>query len=105
MSTTASEPHVGDVGFAIKLRVYENGSPVDLSGAATKSIKLRKPNGTVVTKTAVFPSGGTDGWLQYVTVADDLDIPGRWSAQAYITGLAGWSGHAEVFDFVVKRTA
>lgn len=102
MSTTATEVHVGDSGLAIRLRVYEDGAPLDVSGASARSIKLRKPDGVALTRTATMPGGGTDGWLQYVTVPGDLDRPGTWEVQASISDLGGWSGHTTAFAFVVR---
>lgn len=102
-STTSTEDvHVGDVGLAIRIHVHEAGVPVNLSSASSVSLKILKPNGVAVTKTASFPNGGTDGWLEYVTVPGDLDRPGTWRAQPVVTGLAGWTGHATTVSFVVR---
>jgi hypothetical protein len=99
-----SDVFVGDIGTALRLTITESGSALDVSGVGTAYIKLRKPNGQLLTKTASFVSGGTDGRIQYVTQANDLDEPGRWRIQAYLTNLGGWTGHTTEGDpFEVKQ--
>lgn len=93
--------HVGDIGSVIRLTLKENGTVVDISGASTKQIKLQKPDGTSVTKTASFTDNGTDGQLQYSTQSGDLSVAGRWYAQAYVV-LGSWSGHSEKVELVVE---
>lgn len=99
----ADEIFVGDVGTALRLRVTENGEAVDVSLVGAKQIKLRTPDGRVVTKTAQFTDDGTDGYIEYVTIAGDLDVPGKWRIQGFLTNLGGWTGHtSEGRPFHVK---
>jgi hypothetical protein len=95
----ADEVHVGDVGTTFILTVTD-GTAVDVSGATTKQILFGKPNGSTVTKTAAFTTDGTDGKVQYSTVANDLDMAGVWNIQAYVV-LAAGSWHSDVTSFVV----
>ena len=37
-----------------------------------------------VVKTAVLTNTGVDGKMQYTTVADDLDIEGKWKIQGKV---------------------
>lgn len=87
------EAHVGDIGLALELEVTENGTALNISGAAAVFIKLRTPDQRLLTKTATLTNGGTDGLMRYVTVSTDLDVPGRWRYQGYIQNLGGWTGH------------
>ena len=100
-----TELHVGDYGTALRLTATENGSALDISGVTSKSIKLRTPDGRVLTKTATFTGTGVDGNFQYTLQQGDLDMPGKWRWQGYLAGLGGWTGHtSEGAPFTVKPT-
>jgi hypothetical protein len=88
-----SDIYQGDIGTALQLTITEDGSAVDVSAVGNAYIKLRTPDGRLLTKNATLPNGGTDGLIQYVTQADDLNVPGRWRIQGYLTNLGGWTGH------------
>lgn len=92
-------PHVGDVGTAIRVRVRdENGAVVDVSAAAaagTKLIYLTSAGigGASYVLPASFVTDGTDGWIQYVTVADGVapdTVPGT------LNKSGGWTVHGWV---------
>lgn len=95
-----NEIHQNDIGTQFRVTVYDGDTVVDISGATTKTIKFQKPSGTVVSKTASFVTSGTDGVMQYATVAGDLDEVGGWLAQAYLV-LADWTGHSDICQFEV----
>lgn len=80
------------VGATLRATIREDGSAVDLSAATVKQLKLRKPSGTVVTKTADFTTDGSDGKIEYTTEDGDLDTAGDWQLQPYLE-LPGWQGH------------
>jgi len=63
--------------------VDQDGTVVDISTATTKKVWLFDPNGTAVSKDAIFHTDGTDGLLKYVTVDGDLEVLGDWRAQGY----------------------
>jgi hypothetical protein len=96
-----NEVHKNDVGTVFEFTVKDGSVVVDLS-AATISVKFRKPNGTVLTKTGVLLNDGTDGKMKYTTVLNDLSDAGDWSVQAVITiGTGTWNTdiqHFRVFD-------
>lgn len=79
----------GDYGQQIE-RIYvdQNRVVVDISSASTKSFYLRKPDGTVLTKTALFTTTGADGALYYTLQSGDIDAHGGWGFQfsAVISG-------------------
>lgn len=95
----------GDIGTIITLTITdETGAVVDISGATTKTIYFVRTDGSVVTKSAVFSSNGTDGKVQYTTVANDLNQVGNWKAQAYVDIPSGkW--YSSFFDFSVEKNA
>jgi hypothetical protein len=107
----AAEIHVGDIGTEIRVQVTdEDGSVVDVSAAATRTLTLLPPGAAaVVVKTATAGSiqdpskTGVLGWMHYTTVADDLDTPGWWTVQAYVD-LGSWQGHTAMEKFQVKAT-
>lgn len=79
----------GDIGAKIIVTVTEN-----ISLATVKTIKYKKPDGTVGSWTAVAESGNLA--ISYTTTAiTDLDQAGTWILQAYIE-MPGWSGHGDV---------
>jgi hypothetical protein len=93
--------HVGDTGATLRITVYEDGTPKNISSASPKQIKIRKPNGTVITKTASFTTNGADGKLEVATDSDDLDIAGRYSMSAYMT-IGSWTGYTAPVRFDVE---
>lgn len=81
---------IDDIGTIIRLTITQDGVALDISSAtATKDILLKKPSGTLLTKGASFTTDGTDGKLEYVTVADDVDESGEWKVQASLVLAAG----------------
>ena len=90
----------GDKGTAFNATIYiEPKAVLDCSTAVTKSLLFKKPDGTVVTQTAVFVTDGTDGKIRYVTIAADLVPFGVWEWQARIEFVAGtWSTTVKSFQ-------
>ena len=78
-----AELHLNDIGTVIRVRIIDEATDaaLDVSGATTKQIIFKKPDNVSVTKTAVFTTNGSDGYIQYVTVANDLDVDGTWKVQ------------------------
>jgi hypothetical protein len=93
------EIHVNDIGTIFRVTVQDcNSTVVDVSMALDKTITLKKPNGTVLTKDAGFYTDGTDGQIQYTAVSGDLDMAGSWKLQAHITTPSGsWSSDFHTF--------
>jgi hypothetical protein len=76
---------VNDIGTIFQITVKdEDCGIVDLSTASTKQIIFRKPDGTLLTKSASFVNSGDDGKIKWVSVSGDLDLPGMYRVQAYI---------------------
>jgi hypothetical protein len=103
------EIHVGDIGTVFRVEVKNaSGAVVDISSATSKTISFQKPDGTDVTQTASFTTDGTDGLLQYATLAGDLDQTKLWSYQAKVVLAAGeWNSsviHFDVFPNVVSTS-
>ena len=93
---------VGDIGTIIKATITDqDGAALDVSGASTLQLLFLKPNGILVTQTATMTGDGTDGVIQYVTIADDLDVPGVWKSQGLVID-AGKQHKSTVDVFHVK---
>lgn len=94
------EIHVGDIGTIIEVTVLETAVALDISTATVKQFTLRKPDGTSVTKTALFSATGTDGKLRYTTILNDLDQSGNWTLQVYLE-MPGGKWHSDKVNFTV----
>jgi len=95
----SDEIHVDDVGTLFIITIYDGDDVVDISAATTKQIKFRKSDGTTLTKTATFLTDGSDGKLDYTTVAEDLDVSGSWEIQAFVeTPTGNWHSDKGYFE-------
>lgn len=94
-----AEIHVGDIGTIIRGTAKDGSAIVDVSTATTKDFIFRKPDGTVITRSTVFTTDGTNGQIEYVTVSGDLDRAGTWSVQLHIILPTGeWKSDIFKFD-------
>ena len=99
---SVNEIHKNDIGTILRVTIYDGSTIVDISTATTKTIYLRKPNGVILTKTAVFYTDGSDGIIQYIVQSTDLDQDGTWGIQAYIV-LSDGSWRTDMSTFIVYR--
>lgn len=94
----ANEIHLDDIGTIFRVTLMDDTVAADVSGATEMYIIFSKPSGTTVQKTAVHYTDGTDGIIQYTTIADDLDETGNWKLQARVTLPSGtWSSDTQKF--------
>ena len=89
------EIHVGDVGTVIKALIKDqDNAVVNISTATTKTLYLRKPDGTAKTFAGTFTTDGSDGYIQYTLAATtDIDVEGPWVRQWYFA----FSGNSTEF--------
>lgn len=97
----AGQMRVGDAGTTIRMRVTDDGSPLNAAAATVKTLKLQKPDGSVVARNAAFETSGADGVFVYVTEATDLDQAGPWKGQLLLEFSASQKWHTDVFPFEV----
>ncbi len=98
----ASEVHLNDIGTVFELTIKDGTVVVDVSGQTTMEVIFLSPGGTRTAKGASFKTNGTDGVIQYTTVADDLNEEGRWQIQGHVVLAAGdWK--TDLDEFVVHR--
>ena len=85
--------HVNDIGTAIVFTILEDGVALSTLGSATtRQVKIRKPSGVEITKTASLVTDGSDGKMLITTVDGDLSEEGVFTFQPYIV-IGSWQGH------------
>lgn len=107
MAVQEQEIHQGDIGTVFEVTVVEMDPitclpvAVDISSATLRQLTFQTPSLSAVTKSAVFTTDGSDGKMQYVSVADDLDQIGDWKLQGYID-MPLWRGYTSIGEFEVE---
>ena len=92
---------VGDVGTRLELEVNENSIIVDIAGATTLNITIKRPDGTTVVKPGVLSSDGSDGKAFFATESGDISIEGSYYIQIYVV-LPTWTGSSSIEEFIVQ---
>jgi hypothetical protein len=96
-----SQLHVGDKNFTFQVTVGEDCLPIDISTSTSKIIVFTKPDGSILEKTALFVTDGTDGKISYSTVDGDIDQAGMWKIQAEVEFGSGSYYHSNIKLFKV----
>ena len=99
-----NEIHLNDIDTVFQSEIRDNtDSVVDISSSLnnTKNFLFSKPDGTVITKTGIFTTDGTDGLLRYITISGDLDTVGTWCYQIDIE-ISGGHWHSDMTTFNVE---
>jgi hypothetical protein len=89
-----------DIGTVLRFTVKEGNAALDISAATVKKLKLRKKDKSTVEFDMDFTTDGTDGQVEYVTLADDIDQKGKWQAQVYLE-MPGGKWHTSKVDVEV----
>lgn len=77
--------HVGDVGTTFLMTVIDkDGVVVNVANATTKLFYFLKPNGAKIERACEYVTTGVDGKLQYITIANDIDMAGQWTIQGFV---------------------
>ena len=85
----ASQIHEDDVGTKLLGTVTDDGSAVDISSASSLTIFIKQPSGTILERTGVLDTDGTDGKMYYLTVLGDLNASGNYKIQGQVVISAG----------------
>jgi len=104
MATTTSctaEIHVNDTGTLFEIALKECSEVVDVSAADVLNLIFKLPDGTLLTKTAIFKTDGTDGIIQYVSIDGDLNQSGKWKIQAKVSFPNETSWKSDIGSFKV----
>jgi len=96
--------HMYDVGTVFLITITDSGSPVDISsGTSASNVMLfKKPDGSILTKSASFNTNGVDGIIKYIVSGSEvLDQSGTWQLTANVNTSTGkWT--ATSVGFTVK---
>lgn len=98
----ANEIHKNDIGTEFRCTIKDDESVVDVSSVTLKQLLFKKPDGTVLTKTASFYTDGTDGIITYASIDGDLDQCGLWELQGYVE-FGSTEFHSDIKNFMVHR--
>lgn len=85
----ASYIHEGDIGTKLLLTIKDDGSIVDISSASSLSIFIKRPDGTILTRSGTLETDGTDGQMYYIVVVGDLNEAGGYKIQAQVSLSSG----------------
>jgi BppU N-terminal domain len=99
----AKQLRVDQVGATLRIRITENGAPVDISNATVHTIRLKKPSGEVIERTVSFVTNGQDGNVEYVTADGDIDESGPWQGQVHIEVGSAQAWSTDFFSFNVAE--
>ncbi len=108
LSTTQESLQVAVIGARLEVEICEWDEDtrtdviVDISGATTLQIIVKRPDATVFTRTAILSSTGADGKMYIVTIAGDLTIEGTYYIQGYLV-TATWDGPSTIGEFEVHE--
>jgi hypothetical protein len=94
--------HAEDVGTKLLITVTDCGTVVDISTATSLSIFIWKPDSTVLSRTGVLYTDGTDGKMYYATIAGDLDVAGSYKIQGKVGLLSGATHSTSLSTFRVE---
>lgn len=101
MRVSADRPKVGVIGAVIKINMNE-----DISGAASLSMYIKRPDATTFTVTASL--SGTD-YMTYTTTSDDdtlgntvFTVAGDYYIDPLVTGLVGYTGYNETIKIITE---
>lgn len=95
------EIHVDDIGTRFLVTVMDGTSVVNLSTATTLQLILHEPDATLLTKTAILYTDGSDGKIYYDSISGDLSSEGNWKIQAKIIFTGGATFHSDISNFQV----
>ena len=99
-----NEIHLNDIDTVFEAEIRDNtDAVVDISTSLNfiKNFLFCKPDTTVIIRTGIFTTNGTDGLLRYTTVTGDLDAVGIWNYQIDIE-ISGGHWHSDVTTFNVE---
>ena len=95
-----SEIHKDDVGTRFQLTVKDGADLVNISGATSLRVDIRKPSDTVINRSALrFDDGSAlSGVMYYDTAVGDIDEVGNYKLQGVVT-LPSGTYHTDIHTF------
>lgn len=107
MATAVANPdsvRKGQTGTVFRCTIKDDAddTAVDVSNASTKEIKAKKPDGTIITKSASHTNSGTDGKIEFEDTAGDFtDTAGDWRYWGYVELPGGFTGDSTTLYYEV----
>ncbi len=83
------------VGSLVTLRLY-CGITVSTSIGVIKQIHIKRPDGTIITPTAIVDTDPK--YIKYTTVITDLNTPGEYVCHSSVAGSLGEATSFKVFE-------
>ena len=96
----ASQIQEGDIGTKLLVTITDNDAIVNISSASSLYIFIKKPDGSILTRSGTFETNGTDGKMYYTTVSGDIDTAGSYKLQGRVI-LANGSFYTSTVTFKV----
>jgi hypothetical protein len=95
-----SEIHQNDIGTRFLMTVKDGSDLVNISGALSLRVDIRKPSDTVINRYALrFDDGSSiSGVMYYDTVAGDIDEVGNYKLQGVVS-LPSGIYHTDIHTF------
>lgn len=94
------EIHVNDIGTRFLATIKDCDEVVNVSGAPYLNFTFKKPDDSLITRSASIYTNGTDGKIYYDTVAGDLDQAGLYKLQGQVA-LASGTFYTDIYNFKV----
>jgi len=97
-----SEIHEGDIGTRFLVTIKDDGTSVDLTSATLRQLNFRKPDDTILNKTASIIGDGSEssGVMYYDSILGDLDVAGSYKLQGKVTIPSG-TYYTDIYTFKV----
>lgn len=97
-----SEIHQNDIGTRFLMTVKDDSDLVNISGALSLRVDIRKPSDTIINRSALRLNDGSaiSGVMYYDTVSGDLDEIGNYKLQGLVT-LPSGTYHTDIHTFKV----
>lgn len=96
----SSEVHINNVGTRFLVTIKDDDTIVNVSGASLINMVFKKPSDTIMTKTGLLFTDGTDGKIYHDSIVGDLDEAGYYKLQAKIAFPSG-TYYTDIYTFQV----
>jgi hypothetical protein len=94
------EIHVNDIGTRFLATIKDCDTIVNVSGAPYINFTFKKPDDSLISRSATIYTNGADGKIYYDTVSGDLDQAGLYKLQGQVS-LASGTFYTDIYNFTV----
>jgi hypothetical protein len=96
----SSELHVDNIGTRFLVTIQDDGEAVNISNASSITMVFKKPDDSIVYRSGILLTNGSDGQVYYDTISGDLDEAGLYKLQARVVMPSG-TYYTDVHTFQV----